>query len=574
MKTLKTFIFILFLTSLCISCSDTDIPTNSNNKKGTLIAPSLSFDVDIETDNFSKKQKTKEKLQSRTTGNDVNNFVVEILSSPDGNIVKSYENYSELIALGKVELEAGNYTLKVYNDDFPSSSPSFDFPYFLGESEVFSIEFEETTEIDDLVIKAENSKVTVNYSDNIVQQFEGYQVEITTSENDKNLLFSKLETRSGFFSASYDLSILGKFNYTKTDGTTETKTIRHEIKNIKAGVAYKININVVLENGELVFKLILDDSFEEETIDLGNGAIVDDHNNKYIPKELPVITSPLNTFEKNSTTTYNLTWESIEDATYTVFTGTNIGNLSEIASNISTNSKIINLIEGRNFFKLQAHFSDGESTEYLGGNFRKYPEIGTVNSLVELSPINEETYNEFQTNIIDGENVLFQANDNTSSTESVRLHINGSTSGDIIDLTSGGINEYKNYGDGGMSYYYYSSKQDGFFARNNDNYQYFTAIINPQNSPSLSQYSSPALSVEITLSNFSWHIGTPYFYIEKREQGTTAWKNVNNGWHTSTSVFDYDLEKGKTYEYRFKMNNTKDFVGASEYSPVGAIMVQ
>ncbi len=559
----KLILAVVFL--ICFGCSDNDIPDESQGK-GFLFVPSLSLEV--ETEGFSKKNNSVK----NTTGNNIADFVVEVLSYPEEEIVIHYENYSEISDEGKIALEAGNYILRVYNDNFPEVSPAFDFPYFFGQSPVFSIEYEETTEIEDLVITAKNSKVTVNFSDTIATQFDDYQMKITTSENNNSLVFSRSETRSGFFTSSYDLTLLGTFSFTRNDGTIDTRTINHTINDIQSGTAYIINVNVTLEDGVLVFNLILDDSFDEEIIDLGNGDVDD---NTFVPKEKPIITSVLNTFESNSTQTYMLIWETVEEAThYTVFTGSNLGTLTEYATNVSNTTIAINLIEGANFFKVIAHFEDGETTAYLGGNFRKYEEIGTVNSLNELSPINEETYNSTQTNIINGNNVLFQANDNTNTTTAVRLHLNGDSNGDQIDLTASGIAEQINNGDGGMKYYYYSSKQDGFLARNNNEYNYYTAIINPINELNLSQYNDPVLAVEIDIVGINWSIGTPYFYIEKREAGIGTWENINNGWHTTSSIFDYDIEKGKTYEYRFKINNTKDFVRASNYSQVKSIVVE
>jgi methionine-rich copper-binding protein CopC len=574
MKT-KNYLFItLFISLLFFACSDNETDPEPQGN-GFLTIPSLSFDVDIEVDDFSRQQeidpKGKSEQTRRTTGANLEEFVVEILSFPGEDVIVSFENYSEALALGSIPLPSGNYTLRAFNDDFPSVSPSFDFPYFFGESPVFAIEFEETTEADDLVITAKNSKVTVNFSESIAEQFDSYQLDVTTSENDLTLVFDETETRSGFFSSSFDLSLLGTFTYTRIDGAMDTRTIEHVIPNILEGTAYIINIDVVLQDGEFVFNLILDDSFSEEVIDLGNGDIVDDE--PFVPNGLPVITSPLNTFEENSTTTYNLVWESVGNAThYTVSTGTSPFSLTEFETNIITTSIVINLLEERNFFKVEAHFSDGTTTDYLGGNVRKLVNVNTVSSLNELTPVDEVVYNSSQTNVIDGENVLFQANDNTGSTESVRLHRNGDVSGEVVNLGPGGINEQIDYGDGGMSYYHYSSRQAGIQARMNDEYEYFTGITNPLGTIPLSQEFTP-LAVRISLNNFEWSIGTAYFYIEKREVGTGAWLNINDGWKTSTTVFDYDVEVGVTYEYRFRVSSTPSFVRASNLSQEQSITI-
>ncbi len=571
MKSTFLFIGILFVLFVPIACQQSD-SESAENDNGFLMIPAVSLDIDIEQGDFLRTPGENGQSSSRrTTGSDINDFVVEILSYPGLDVFISWENYSEVLALGVVELPAGTYILRAYNDDFPSQSPTFDFPYFFTESPVFVIEYEETTVLGDLIVTAKNTRTSVNFSSNVGNFFDNYSMDITTSENGGTLLFDETETRSGYFSSGYDLSLSGNFSYTRIDGTTETRTISHTIENIQEATHYIITVDVTLENGELIFNLILDDSFTIEEINLGNG----DLTTPFQPNPEPVITSPLNTFEDETTNTYNLTWVSIPEAThYDVYTGSSKFNLSPFVTNLTATSTTINLLEGANFFRVDAHFPDGSTTSYLGGNFRKLTNINTEEVVSEITPVNELIYN-YQNSEVNGSNVSFQAtaSSNVVITNSIKVHINGSSSGQFVTVSGGFINEEIDVQDGGMGYYNYSGVlTTGNAGRVDDTNQYYVAVTDPDDSFGLAQEFSP-LAVRINLNNHDWSIGTPYYHIEKREAGTSTWEILGTVWSTSSEVFDYDVTSGTTYEYRFKVSAHDNFTDDSQFSQIQSITV-
>lgn len=563
MRKIYYYFFLLAVLVLSYSCSENNSGENfESNQTGFLSTPNLLLNV--EEGNFSRDSELRPRA---TRDSDINQFVIEILEYPSLNIYQSWENYSEVLQLEKVELPAGNYLLKTFNDRFPVSSPSFDFPYFLGQSAVFSIEYEETTNIGDVLISPKNTQLSVEFSEEMVNQFDTYQLRATTSENNQSLLFDEVEARSGYFSSGYDITLEGTFTFIRTDGTSDVRAVSHVIPNAGEGTHYKVEVNVTLQNGELIFNFTLDDSYSEEVVSLGNG----DSQPSFVPKQEPVITSNLNGFYENSLTVYTLTWETIPEATYyTVYKGTTKYNMTELISNLNVESLDIELLEGPNFFRVEAHFDDGEVTSYLGSNFRrKNDNPNFLYSYVanELTPVNGLVYN-YQNNEVDGQNMTFQANVDTGGL--FKIHINGDGGGDYVNYDGGSINEEIDLQDGGIGYYYYSGSFSG--VRRNDNHQYFILVTDPVESFSLAQEYSP-LAVRINLSNYSWSMGVPFYYLERREVGTTSWQVVGDGWSTSEERYDYDISVGKSYEYRFKVSASNDFVKDSRYSPIETITI-
>jgi len=414
----------------------------------------------------------------------------------------------------------------------------------------------------------------------MIAQFESYQMEITTSENNQTLLFNETEVRSGYFSSGYNLSLLGTFSFTKSDGTLDNRTINHTVSDIQIATHYIVNVDFTLQNGEINFTLVLDDSYTEEVIELGDGNTGTSY---YIPNAEPVITSLLNDFIGNSNSDYSLTWQTVPNAThYTIYTGSDKNNLSLHQDNLTSTSSTINLTEGANFFKVEAHFSAGETTDYLGGTFRKFsgtPNAEYANLFTELAPLGEISSND--NSIINTEDILFEANDNFSSpdgvspTRNARLYLNNNYSnGKVVDVTSGGINEEIDINDGGLYYYYYSGKENGTgasFTSKYDDYQYFSVFTNPEDDTmGLYQEFNPR-AIRIYVGNYNWGIGTPYFYIERREFGTSTWVNINSGWSTSIEIYDYTVDPGVTYEYRYKVSLRSNGVSVSDYSTIASI---
>lgn len=257
-KLVRTASFILL--AMIVSCKTGDDGVTEERGNGFLQLFELSSRLIVDEEDFSG---------GRTMSNDVNAFVVEIIRVSDNQVVQSWENYSEVPA--SIPLASDSYFVRAYNDDFPSIGASFDFPYFLGESSPFTIEFEETTTIDPVVATPANTKVTVVYSSNVQSFFDSYSVTVISSKGDETLSFGETETRSGYFTSGFDLDISGTLTYAQTDGTSVDKTVSSTISNAEIGKNYVLNVDAVLENGEVVFQVNLDDSFTDEVIDIGLG---------------------------------------------------------------------------------------------------------------------------------------------------------------------------------------------------------------------------------------------------------------------------------------------------------------
>lgn len=132
-----------------------------------------------------------EMRSSRATN--VDNFVVSVLK---GNTITKKSTYGELEST--IELEASNdYKVSVVSSE-ECPLAEFDAPYFKGE-QAFEIEADKVTEVDPVVCKLANVKVSIKYSDALKQAL-GDDVTVTVrASTDGELVYTPDETRSGYF---------------------------------------------------------------------------------------------------------------------------------------------------------------------------------------------------------------------------------------------------------------------------------------------------------------------------------------------------------------------------------------
>lgn len=183
---MKTFKNIL-LTTLAIvmaaltSCDNPSYPGGETKDAGKVSLAKISLSV-LNVQNV---------IESRSSV-DVGTFTVNIKNEA-GELQKSFI-YAEMPEI--IELAAGKYTIEAYNAELQDAA--FDAPYFYGSGE-FEVKANDITEVDPIVCKLANIKVSVNYSDALKKMLgDDVKVTVTVAQNEV-LVFTKDETRAGYF---------------------------------------------------------------------------------------------------------------------------------------------------------------------------------------------------------------------------------------------------------------------------------------------------------------------------------------------------------------------------------------
>ncbi len=248
MKKLIT-LCLLFSLSIFIACQQDDgVP---QDEFGFL---SLSLDISITIEEIGGRVEAVVPIED---------FKV-IIEQEDGVTYAEYTNYSEVPS--ELELPTGTYKVIAHSDnDLPAA---FTNPYYYGESSLFTIDKDETQTVS-LTAELANMKVSVEYSDNVINSFDTYSTNVENTTGDA-LVFNETETREGYFAVD-QLSILSTLTYTKLDGEEVTAQYAASITNPQPKTHYRINIDAFVQNGRVAIDITLDDGTEDVEIKLGNG---------------------------------------------------------------------------------------------------------------------------------------------------------------------------------------------------------------------------------------------------------------------------------------------------------------
>ncbi|MEQ9375459.1 MAG: DUF4493 domain-containing protein [Imperialibacter sp.] len=249
MKALKALLLsFLFLTVACQQQSETPEPLDY----GYL---SLNLSLTI----------TSEPANGRTLAVNTDDFRVTIFAA-DGTEVMVFDPFSS--APAEVSLPTGEYYVEAHSNNLVDAA--FENPYYFGRSDNFTIDKEELKSID---IEAElaNTKVAINYSANVVNTFHSYTGTVTVVSSGASLFYAQGETREGYFLTSpFDIEV--NLSYTKLDGTTIDRTFTASIADPQPKTLYNINVDATLEDGKIVFNIIVDEGFDTVDIDLGDAT--------------------------------------------------------------------------------------------------------------------------------------------------------------------------------------------------------------------------------------------------------------------------------------------------------------
>lgn len=125
---------------------------------------------------------------------DVSNYIVDICRPGEADPVQSYV-YGKMPSI--VTLNPGEYVVNVRSHNVERAA--WDAPYFVGNSEQFSIKADEITDVDPIKCTFSSLKVSVVFGDKL-RKVMGDDVTVTVLANDEGrLVFTPEETRDGYF---------------------------------------------------------------------------------------------------------------------------------------------------------------------------------------------------------------------------------------------------------------------------------------------------------------------------------------------------------------------------------------
>jgi hypothetical protein len=251
---MKTKIFSILLTVAAMvgfsACSDDWNPDAEGS--GQLRTASLGVEVDgaetIVSDNSGAKKSIKA-VSSRATI-DLSNFIVAVSTSAGKEVERwTYSTMPELPTFA-----AGEYTVTVKSHEVEPAA--WNAPYYEG-TQTFTIVANQITEVETVVCKLANIRVSVAFTDDLLAAFDNAnEVSVKVSIDNagtNSLTFTPSETRSGYFQALSDLQTLRIDFSASILGNVETftKTIDNVAKGQHRKITFGLTSNPNLPPDEL-----------------------------------------------------------------------------------------------------------------------------------------------------------------------------------------------------------------------------------------------------------------------------------------------------------------------------------
>lgn len=256
MKSIVRIISVAFVAALTLGACNKDKvdytgkEDNVQENIGYLQLGDLQASIMVETENVTSPTETRAEGDNSESGDageagdtttpaiDINTFDV-VITNQAGDQMAAFtygERPSEPIAL-----EGGVYKIAMSSGDMEGAA--WESPIYAGEKEVI-ITRKQTTEVEDLVCKLANIKVTVAYSADLVDQLDSDYTKMTVALEDNALEYAYSETRGGFFApVAAENTLKLTFNCRYKDETKDI-TMTNEIKGVKAAQWRKINVVV------------------------------------------------------------------------------------------------------------------------------------------------------------------------------------------------------------------------------------------------------------------------------------------------------------------------------------------
>ena len=176
-----------------------------------------------------------------------------------GVVIKETDDWNNW-ASSPLELPLGTYTVKAFSKDVNAGTARYDEPYYAGQTQITVVP--KVNQNVNIECKLADVKVTVSYSSDVKKYFSVLNCKV--SNNSGELIFTKNETRSGYFVAE---NLKVALALTNTDG----KSFVYEstpITNVVSRQHYRINYSMKASGTVGDVSITLDPSTKEYNVNI------------------------------------------------------------------------------------------------------------------------------------------------------------------------------------------------------------------------------------------------------------------------------------------------------------------
>lgn len=178
---------------LCFCCLFVGLYSCQEEDNTILNTGKLSFQMGVDTTLVGSSSTRASNILELSGFDDPDSYKVVI--SQDSGVVAEYARFDKMPA--EIELEAGAYSVEVSKGT--KTAAAFNSPYFSGKQD-FTIVKDMTTPVE-VTASMENSRVTVDFSDDFLETYEDYTLSFKTNKMTLPLVYEKGEYRPMYFQA-------------------------------------------------------------------------------------------------------------------------------------------------------------------------------------------------------------------------------------------------------------------------------------------------------------------------------------------------------------------------------------
>lgn len=178
---------------LCFCCLFVGLYSCQEEDNTILNTGKLSFQMGVDTTLVGSSSTRASNILELSGFDDPDSYKVVI--SQDSGVVAEYARFDKMPA--EIELEAGAYSVEVSKGT--KTAAAFNSPYFSGKQD-FTIVKDMTTPVE-VTASMENSRVTVDFSDDFVETYTDYTLSFKTNKMTLPLVYEKGEYRPMYFQA-------------------------------------------------------------------------------------------------------------------------------------------------------------------------------------------------------------------------------------------------------------------------------------------------------------------------------------------------------------------------------------
>lgn len=178
---------------LCFCCLFLGLYSCQEEDNTILNTGKLSFQMGVDTTLVGSSSTRASNILELSGFDDPDSYKVVI--SQDSGVVAEYARFDKMPA--EIELEAGAYSVEVSKGT--KTAAAFNSPYFSGKQD-FTIVKDMTTPVE-VTASMENSRVTVDFSDDFLETYKDYTLSFKTNKMTLPLVYEKGEYRPMYFQA-------------------------------------------------------------------------------------------------------------------------------------------------------------------------------------------------------------------------------------------------------------------------------------------------------------------------------------------------------------------------------------